>query len=257
MKKLFFILASAALVACGGNSAKQAEVTDPAQNENLPAVLREHPLLSEFTCLQQEEPVQMQLFANPTDTTAFHFFDEKNGRTTSTDMFRIEDGVVRMDGENGGYIMADQEFSNFYLRVQIKWGDKSYGTWAEKPKNGGIQFGLKPTEDKLWPDNYEYEIMEEAIGELWTGRPFETPNDTVHLGPTYCRVFCSDKTLEKPANEWNTLELICFDNKVEHYLNGTKVLEATVPEGMNQGKLLLQYEYTDIYYKDCVLIPLK
>lgn len=255
MKQLFFAVAAFALMACGSQPKAEQATVNPAENENLPTILREHPQLAEFTLLQQEKPEQIDLLA---DASKYHFFNEKDGKEVNPDLFKVENGVINMDGEAGGYFMVDGDYKNYYLRCQVKWGSQSYGKWAQEPKNGGIQYHVPAdAEDKLWPSNYEYEIMVGAIGELWTGRPFTTTNDTLRLGGSYFRVYATDKTQEKADSVWNVCEMICFDNKIEHYINGVKVLEATVPEEENHGKFNLQYEYTDIQYKDLVMIPLK
>ena len=63
---------------------------------------------------------------------------------------------------------------------------------------------------------------------------------------------------EKPDGEWNTLELICFENKSLHIVNGQVVMilkdsryvkdDKKIP--MNKGKIQLQSEATEVYYKD-------
>ena len=116
MKKTLLLLAVAALASCGQKKEAAAPVAyNPAEDESLPTILREHPQLSEFTLLQEENAVQCSLFAENSGVK-YHFFDEKNGLEVDPNLFRIENGVVRMDGENGGYVMTDQGFSNFYWR---------------------------------------------------------------------------------------------------------------------------------------------
>ena len=64
--------------------------------------------------------------------------------------------------------------------------------------------------------------------------------------------------LEKPQGEWNTLELICFEDKSIHIVNGQVVMilknSRYVKNGnkipMNKEKIQLQCEAAEVFYKD-------
>ena len=70
---------------------------------------------------------------------------------------------------------------------------------------------------------------------------------------------------EKPAGEWNTLELICFENKSIHIVNGQVVMilrNSRYVDGgekipMNKGKIQLQSEATEVFYKAIEIRNLK
>jgi hypothetical protein len=63
---------------------------------------------------------------------------------------------------------------------------------------------------------------------------------------------------EKPQGQWNTLELICFENKSLHIVNGEVVMilkdSRYVEDGkkvpMSKGKIQIQSEAAEVYYKD-------
>ncbi|MEQ8572740.1 DUF1080 domain-containing protein [Fulvivirga sp.] len=63
---------------------------------------------------------------------------------------------------------------------------------------------------------------------------------------------------EKPHGEWNTLELICFDDKSIHIVNGEVVMilqnSRYVQDGekiaLTKGKIQLQSEAAEVFYKD-------
>ena len=63
---------------------------------------------------------------------------------------------------------------------------------------------------------------------------------------------------EKPHGEWNELELICFENKSIHVVNGEVVMilknSRYVEDGrkvpMNKGKIQLQSEAAEVFYKN-------
>lgn len=66
---------------------------------------------------------------------------------------------------------------------------------------------------------------------------------------------------EKPHGEWNTLELICFENKSIHIVNGEVVMilqnSRYVEEGkkfpMQKGKIQLQSEAAEVFYKEIII----
>ncbi|MDR3266864.1 MAG: DUF1080 domain-containing protein, partial [Tannerella sp.] len=59
-----------------------------------------------------------------------------------------------------------------------------------------------------------------------------------------------------PGQEWNTIEVICIDDKSEHYVNGHLVNQAE-NLSVTEGKILLQLEYAEVFYKTVELLPLK
>ena len=62
---------------------------------------------------------------------------------------------------------------------------------------------------------------------------------------------------ERPHGEWNTLELICFENKSIHIVNGEVVMilqnSRYVEDGkkvpMNKGRIQLQSEAAEVFYR--------
>ena len=63
---------------------------------------------------------------------------------------------------------------------------------------------------------------------------------------------------ENPEGEWNTVELICFENKSIHIVNGQVVMilrnSRYVKDGekipMIKGKIQLQSEAAEVFFKD-------
>jgi hypothetical protein len=57
---------------------------------------------------------------------------------------------------------------------------------------------------------------------------------------------------EKPTGEWNTVEVISFNGKCVHIVNGT-VVNYGENSSLVGGRLLLQSEYAEVYYRNVVL----
>lgn len=62
---------------------------------------------------------------------------------------------------------------------------------------------------------------------------------------------------ENPEGEWNTLELICFEDKSIHNVNGEIVMvlknsryidNCGETQPLNKGKIILQSEATEVYF---------
>ncbi len=73
--------------------------------------------------------------------------------------------------------------------------------------------------------------------------------------PSYCM---RSANFEKPHGEWNVMELICFENKSIHIVNGQVVMilkdSRYVENGKKtpllKGKIQLQSEAAEVFYKN-------
>lgn len=133
----------------------------------------------------------------------------------------IEDGVLKVlrssggESTNGGDIVTTQKFRAFDLSFEFKLsegansGVKYFVTLSEN--NPGSAIGL------------EYQVLDDAKHpDAKMGRD---GNRT--LASLYDLIRAEKQPrFTKPIGEWNTGRVVVYpDNKVEHYLNGVKVLE--------------------------------
>ena len=61
---------------------------------------------------------------------------------------------------------------------------------------------------------------------------------------------------EKPRGEWNTIEVICDGDKIINIVNGVVVNEGS-KASVTKGKLVLQSEGAEVFYRKVELTPLK
>jgi hypothetical protein len=74
--------------------------------------------------------------------------------------------------------------------------------------------------------------------------------------------FCeAGKKMDKPIGEWNEIELITYGDKSLHIVNGQVVMalknsrykDGDVIKPLTHGKLQLQSEAAEVYYKDIMI----
>ncbi|MDT7828015.1 DUF1080 domain-containing protein [Pricia sp. S334] len=153
-------------------------------------------------------------------------FNGKNMKGwTATDGSPVSDGWQVIDGSivaiqdgKGGDIMTVGEYSNFDLSIEYKIepgvnsGVKYFFT---RYKNGG-QLGM------------EYQIIDDEEG--------EDINQSDHLTGSFYDVLPPDESKKSinPPGQWNTLRILSNGKKVEHRLNGVKIL--SYKRGSNRYK---------------------
>jgi hypothetical protein len=226
-------------------------------NEQLPGILQNHKSKAQFTKLQAGNAVRIPLF-NGKDLTGFYTYTPADGVNKNIGKeFSVEDNILHFAGEKMGYISTTDSYKNYYLRVVFRWGDKKYGSRTKSPRDSGILYHFpEGVNDKLWPTSIEYQIQENDCGDYWCvgGTNADSPN-TSKMEGTQKRIIRTANH-ERPIPKWNTAEIICIDNKSEHYVNGHLVNQAT-NLSVSEGKILFQLEGAEIYYKTIELIPLK
>ncbi len=127
----------------------------------------------------------------------------------------VEDGslvALGKGGDIGGDIITDEEFDSFELTLE--WKISTGG-------NSGILYRVVEGDyPAVYATGPEYQI----IDDLGFPEPLENWQTT---GANY-GMHPPQKAKIKPAGEWNSSRIIIEKNRVEHWLNGVKVVEYTL-----------------------------
>lgn len=197
--------------------------------------------------------------------------------------------IVKVTGEIFGALVSKQEFENYHLTFQVKWGEKKWPPRLEATRNNGLLYhsigdfgaGLWNT----WMTSLEFEVEETNFGDFICINDkqvtAECPAEKRANGKYYFnpdaplkkfnwtkeetgRCFKS-ADFEKPFGTWNTVELIAFKNTNIHIVNGQVVNvvynptffngENEVP--MTKGKLQFQSEAAETYFKNVKIKSIK
>lgn len=191
--------------------------------------------------------------------------------------------VLRVSGETYGCVFTRRSYKNYHLKLQVKWGDKKYEPRENKLRDSGILYhsnGEAGAEYwRTWMLSQEFQIMEGHMGDYWCQansaidiRSFQSegvmsrvadskqPFGTFKSGSDY---YCMrSENHESPAGEWTTLELICYEGKSLHIVNGHVVMVLNnsryiTPEGkevpMISGKIQLQSEAAEVFYRNVLI----
>lgn len=239
---------------CSCTHKKQENATDQS---NIPAVLQEHPDKTSFTKLTDGSATLTPLF-NGIDLSGWYTFTEKYGVNNDVENeFRVEDSVLHLNGEPMGYLCTNNAYKDYYLKVVFRWGETKYPPRLDHPRDSGILYHFsEDAENRLWPTSVECQVQENDCGDYWLvgGSTADSPNKGVQEGSQ--GRFIRTANYENPNPEWNTIEIICIDDKSEHYVNGHLVNQA-YNLSVCEGKILLQLEGAEVFYKTVEILPLK
>lgn len=188
-------------------------------------------------------------------------------------VFQVENGVIHVSGTEFGYIVTKQEYKNYYLRAEFKWGEGTFAPRAGQARDSGILYNIQGPA-KVWPRSVEFQINEGCSGDFWmtdgaaltgkdgarvTGPPDSARKiDRFNKGEVKNVTGDRDPTneLEKPHGEWNVVELVNRDGHVWQYVNGKLANEGTDAFPVS-GKILFQSEGAEVFYRNIKLFPLK
>lgn len=118
--------------------------------------------------------------------------------------WRVQDGILlKVARERGGDIVTEKMYSEFDFR----WD------WKLAPRgNNGVKYFVTPERKGV---GHEYQMI-------------DGDHKGVHSTASFYEVlppWTNMQTALKPPGEWNTSRILAKANKVEHWLNGQKVLE--------------------------------
>lgn len=206
----------------------------------------------------------------------------------SAEIFKVvvEDGrpALYVNGKTWGSLVHKGDFKDYHLRLQYKWGK---GRWAPReaqaPNNGLLyhSHGAPGVVWGTWSQAVEFEIMTSSIGMVVpVGEAISVVTNAVddpslikpnlRYAPAGRAVTAKGGTAdwnveaysdaEKPAGEWNNLDLYVLGDRAVHVVNGVPVLEVrdlkAGGQPLTHGAIQLQSEGAETFFRDIVLEPI-
>ena len=195
--------------------------------------------------------------------------------------------AIHISGQVFGGITSAEEFSNYHLRLQFKWGEKKWAPRDQAVRDSGLLYHVHSAMNfngKTWPRSPELQIQEHDVGDLYAigcqmtvparrldpvKRQFQydpaagVPIEFIEQLPIGNRCI-KDPDNEKASGEWNTVELICLGDESIHIVNGKVVmrlskatrLDGPAPAPLTAGKILLQSEGAEVFYRNVEIRPI-
>jgi hypothetical protein len=227
---------------------------------------------------------------NGKDLDGFYPYVRDRGRQDPNGVFSVRDGMICVSGQEFGGLTTNDEFHDYHLVVEWKWGER---TWAPRKKNtrdSGILVhcvGEDGAASGNWMESQECQVIEGGTGDFimvsGKGKPsltcetrvgpdrqlyFEKGGKAVSRDsgrfnwwgrdPSWKDVlgFRGARDVERPAGEWNHMEVVCDGDTITTILNGY-VVNIGTKSSLTRGKILFQSEGAEIFFRKIEVRPLK
>jgi hypothetical protein len=122
--------------------------------------------------------------------------------------WQIRDGTLVLDPSgDGGDIVTRAEFADFELELE----------WRVEPGgNSGIFFRADEEADAIWYHAPEMQILDDDAHA-------DGADPTTSAGACYA-LYAPTEDVVRPAGEWNHVRIVARGPRVEHWMNGTRIL---------------------------------
>ncbi len=186
---------------------------------------------------------------NGRDMSGWTYFlnDEK---AKMEDVWSVEDGAIICKGKPAGYIRTKDDYENYVLTLEWRWKPGSTGG-----NSGVLVHTSTPKALGVWPKSIEVQLATGNAGDFWViGTDLDVENeaerkkDRRHLNLT--------DNSEKPAGEWNKMEVTCKGDQIIVKVNGDLVNHATNCT-VTKGAISLQSEGAEVHFRKVELRPTK
>lgn len=215
---------------------------------------------------------------------------------TSQDMaghfaVRSIDGApaIWINGKTWGSLVHKADLRDYHLRLQFKWGTRTYAPRERLPQNNGLLYHTHGSPGAVfgtWSPSVEFEIMRGSTGMIvMVGRNVRgrttvgynpkliEPHLRFRLGGRQVDMINGTPTwnveaaldAEHSVGQWNTLDLYVVGDRAIHVVNGVPVAQvrdlATVATDgtrrpLTHGRIQLQSEGAETWFRNITVEPI-
>ena len=188
------------------------------------------------------------------------------------------ENLLRITGEVNASLATKEEYGNYHLKMVFRWGEKVF-----KQKNSGILYhSYAPFGDGLgvWMSSHEFQLCTGKMGDSYCmgnsyfeitavkdaeGKSFryDPQGANSKFGVGFPAKNCSKRAdHEKPAGEWNEVDLYCFGQNSVHVVNEVVTMVnnnsgriekdgKVLP--LDKGRIQIQSEGGELYIKSITI----
>lgn len=237
---------------------------------------------------KHDKKSDMQLFNGKNLDGWYTYIKDRGKNIDPKKVFTVQNRMIRISGEEFGCITSNDEFENYKITVEYKWGEITHEPRIDKARDSGLllhSVGEDGGSDGTWMHSIECQIIEGGTGDfIVVGdgsrnfsvtcpvAPMQQGGSHVYLpsgnmvtinsgrinwfardpGWKDIKGFRGTKDIEKPVGKWNKIECIVKDTEILVYLNGTLVNHAFDVQPQ-KGRIQIQSEGAEIFFKRIVL----
>jgi hypothetical protein len=209
-------------------------------------------------------------------------------------VFGVTDGMLHVSGDGLGGILTKNEYRDYHLVLEFKWGTKTHPPRTDKTKDSGLlihSVGPDGGYNGIWMPSIEVQIIEGGCGDfiivaddkvttpfsltvesardrdgevIWQKggkrETFDLKNrkriNWFGRDPDWADKlgFRGKQDVESPDGQWTRMDVICDKGHIQSYVNGVLVNEAFDSQP-TQGKIQLQTELAEVFFRRLELHP--
>ncbi len=189
--------------------------------------------------------------------------------------------AIRISGETYGGLITREEYENFQLRFEFKWGTKRWPPREQAVRDSGCCYhSIGPNDESygFWMKSFEFQIQEGDCGDFYSlagviadveavpRNPDDPKSDLIYRKGAPAIVGTTKRVIKDPDNEyptgrWNTIELYCLGQTSVHVVNGRvnmiltglrhKVEGREIP--LTRGRIQFQSEAAEVCYRNIAI----
>lgn len=164
-----------------------------------------------------------------------------------TNLWAVKDGILSATGHGTGWLSSNDEFSDFALHLEFRLPTEgNSGVFLRVPRSGGLS-GAEFIEVQI----YDGVLL----------------NNGNHTGSLFNIAKLGPAKMQRPAGEWNTMEIVAQKSRITVALNGQQLQDVdlskvSIPPPMatnaarSTGFIGLQCLGTTVEFKDIRIRPL-
>lgn len=227
---------------------------------------------------------------NGKDLTGFYVYTRDHHYEDPKKVFTVQDGQIRVSGEEWGGFATKEEYHDYQLVVEWRWGTKTWPPRVKSARDSGILLhcvGADGAAGSGWMESQECQIIEGGCGDFimvaGKGRPRLTCETRLGKDKQFyyekggTRVthdsgrfnwwgrdlawkdelgFRGKQDVESPTGEWNRMEVVCDGDTITNIVNGY-VVNVGTGSSLTKGKLLFQSEGAELFFRKIEIRPLE